>query len=57
MKRSLKGFFYKLIKECVTKNKTRIALARKLAIVMFTFLKENKRFENYFNKNFATLKG
>jgi len=56
-KNSLKEFFYRLIKAGVNKNKARIALARKLAIVMFTLLKENRRFENYFNKNFATFTG
>ncbi|WP_457641632.1 IS110 family RNA-guided transposase, partial [Persephonella sp.] len=56
-KNSLKEFFNRLIKSGVSKNKARIALARKLATVMFVLLKENRKFENYFNKNFATLTG
>lgn len=56
-KNSLKEFFNRLIKSGVSKNKARIALARKLATVMFVLLKENRKFENYFNKNTATLVG
>lgn len=54
---SLKEFFNRLIKSGVSKNKARIAVARKLATVMFVLLKENRKFENYFNKKIATLTG
>ncbi len=54
---SLKEFFNRLIKSGVSKNKARIAVARKLATVMFVLLKENRKFENYFNKKIATFTG
>lgn len=56
-KNSLKEFFNRLVESGVSRNKARIALARKLATVMFVLLKENRKFENYFNKNFAALTG
>ena len=54
VKNSLKEFFIRLIRKGVNKNKARIAIARKLAIVMYSILKEGRNFECYLNKNFAT---
>ena len=54
VKNSLKEFFIRLIRKGVNKNKARIAIARKLAIVMYSILKEGRKFEYYLNKNFAT---
>ena len=48
---SLKEFFIRLIKKGINKNKARIALARKLAIVMYNLLKEGRYFQPFLNKN------